>query len=332
MSIIETIIKRAEENETNYFGHEIDMVPNVIYLALYAIIFGYLCLMMIKSRYWWFNISFFIGYGLEMLGFLGRTVAANGKETELALYAVQSFCTTVAPAFIMGGVYFLFGQLIFIHGKQYSLFRPMWYSYFFITTDVICILMQGSGGGISSSSGTLQKVGNVLMIAGVGAQVGFMTLFLILWTDFLFRAYFKYSSQEEQRSLLFNASSDVRSYKANHLDEHYDPDFYHIRHHSPLFGYFPLAMTVAVILIYIRCIYRVVEMSQGWNGYLMVHEVYLMVLDALMIVLAGIIFMAFHPYWIFGKENVLKAKDLKAKKGMAVNALEYKGLTERTSL
>ena len=37
-------------------------------------------------------------------------------------------------------------------------------------------------------------------------------------------------------------------------------------------------MTIAVIVVYIRCVYRVAELAEGWGGYLFTHEPYLMIL------------------------------------------------------
>ncbi|RCK66786.1 Sphingoid long-chain base transporter RSB1 [Candida viswanathii] len=305
--------------KVNYFGENLNLAPNIVYLVVYAVIFLYHILMLFKSKYWFFNVAFFIGYGMEFIGFLGRVLAV-GNEDHLGYYTMQSFCLTVSPAFIMGGIYFVFGQLVVIHGSEFSILPPLWYSYFFITLDVCTILIQAAGGGIAAA-GTAGNTGTILMIVGVAAQVGSMSIFLFFWFEFLIRIYFKHSKGERLRShlveknfanfmrLLFNVPS-TRGYKSNYLDETYDSKYYKIRQ-SRLFGWFPLAITVAVVVVYIRCIYRVVELAQGWNGYLMVHEIFLLVLDASMISICGLIFIPFHPYWVFGKENVLKRSALK---------------------
>ena len=85
--------------------------------------------MCIKSKYWWYNVTFVCGYGLEFVGFLGRVLSFN-DTSNMSHYIMQSVALTIAPAFIMAGVYFLFGQLVVIHGRQYSVLKPMWYSYF----------------------------------------------------------------------------------------------------------------------------------------------------------------------------------------------------------
>ena len=94
------------------------------------------------------------------------------------------------------------------------------------------------------------------------------------------------------------------------IRDSYNPKYKSIRE-KQFFQFFPLAMTLAVVAIYIRCVYRVVELAQGFRGYLILHEVYLMVLDALMIAITGIIFIPFHPVWAIGSKNVVRLAHIK---------------------
>lgn len=310
--------------EQNIYGYELNHAANIIYLVVYAIIFAYTILMCIKSRYWWFNVTFVCGYGLEFIGFLGRVLSFNDTSNR-SLYIMQSVCLTIAPAFIMAGVYFLFGQLVVIHGRQYSILKPMWYSYFFITADVVSLLIQAAGGAAASVASTNHEdtsTGTNIMIAGIAAQVAAMTAFLVFWFEFINRLYFKNSRSDlisdcpyGRRSvsnyfkLLLNVKS-VRGHRHTHLEKYYNQQFAGIRQ-IPLFDYMVLAMTIAVIVVYIRCVYRVAELSEGWSGYLFTHEPYLMILDAAMIAIAGLVFIPFHPVWVFGKKNIVKLATIK---------------------
>lgn len=49
------------------------------------------------------------------------------------------------------------------------------------------------------------------------------------------------------------------------------------------------------ILIFVRCIYRVIEYMQGPQGNLMIHEIYIYILDAGLILIAMVIFHLYHP-------------------------------------
>jgi len=61
------------------------------------------------------------------------------------------------------------------------------------------------------------------------------------------------------------------------------------------------ATAFAIILIYIRSIYRTIELLQGWNGYLITHEVYFIVLDGAMMAACGGVFNFVHPGWFLDK-------------------------------
>ncbi|KAG7661340.1 uncharacterized protein J8A68_005131 [[Candida] subhashii] len=315
------------EWDQNLYSLVLNRPGNIIYLTVYFIIFIYTAFMVIKSRYWWYNITFFCGYGLEFIGFLGRVLSFS-DDTNMKFFMMQIICLTIAPAFIMAGIYFLFAQMVVIHGRQYSVLKPMWYSYFFIATDVLSLLIQAGGGASASIASQNQRdtrPGTNTMIAGIVVQVFAMSVFLLFWFEFLNRIYFKHGKDKTetektesplaQRSignffrLVLNFKS-VREYRAGHLEQYYNPKFAAIRQ-KRLFPWMPLAMTIAVVVIYIRCVYRVVELAQGFSGYLINHEVFLMVLDAFMIAIAGLIFIPFHPVWVFGKQNIVKLATIK---------------------
>ncbi|KAI5953702.1 hypothetical protein KGF54_003074 [Candida jiufengensis] len=325
-----TLNLKAIEWDRNIFGYELSRPGNLVFLILNFIIIAYIAGMAIWSRYWGFNITFFCGYTLEFIGFLGRVLGFQDNSS-LQYYLMSSIGLVISPAFIMAGIYFLFGQLVVIHDRRFSILPPLFYSYFFITIDVVSLLIQAAGGGISSvaaNNHTSQSAGNAIMITGICAQIFAMSIFLIFWFEFLNRLFFKRMPQESTYSreenplrkrsfwnffkLLFNVRS-VREYKQQYLEQFYNPKFASVRDHK-LFPFMPLAMTIAVIVVYIRCVYRVVELIQGYSGYLMNHEIYLLVLDATMISICGLIFFPFHPVWVFGKKNLVKLASIKKNK------------------
>ncbi|CUM54175.1 unnamed protein product [Debaryomyces tyrocola] len=108
-------------------------------------------------------------------------------------------------------------------------------------------------------------------------------------------------------SNLFNTKS-ARAYRLTELEPFYNKRFNSLRS-KELFTYFPLAILCGTICIYIRCIYRLVELSFGFNGYIITHEVFLFVLDALFIALALLVFRVFHSYFVFGKDSKVITQD-----------------------
>lgn len=315
-------------DDENLYDTDLSRPANIIYLVVNAIIFFYVVGMLYKSRFHWFNVSFFCGYGMELAGFIGRVLSFS-DNTNLDYYLLQFVCLTVAPAFIMAGIYFLFGQNVVIYGRAFSPLPPMWYSYLFIGCDVVSLIIQAIGGAMASAATSDHQdtlTGTNVMIVGIAFQVFAMSIFLCFWFEFLRRHYFLVPPDQEMappadevryakftfanffRMIFYRKS--IREYKRIYREPLFTPEFASIRSKT-LFHYFPLAITSAVIVVYIRCVYRVVELAQGFSGYLITHEVYLMVLDALMISICGLIFLPFHPVWTLGTEHKIGTKMLR---------------------
>ncbi|GEQ66616.1 hypothetical protein JCM33374_g279 [Metschnikowia sp. JCM 33374] len=318
-----TVNLHHQLSKRNLYGFELNRAGNIIFLGLFTFIAVFNIIMVFRSKQVWYSVCFILGFVLEALGYLGRVLGFTNNSS-MPFYILQSLCLTIAPAFIMAGIYFLFAQNVAVHGRKYSLLKPMWYSYFFIGTDVLSIFVQGAGGGMTStasSNGKSTSLGNTIMFVGILIQIVAITFFLLFWFIFLGRTFFhdrhavpgdnqyKKKSIGNYFKLLVNIPS-ARSYKLIQLDPFYNPQYQNIRYRA-LYSYYPLAVSLAVVLVYIRCVYRVVELKQGYSGYLMSHEIYLFVFDSLLIAETGLIFIPFHPMFVFGRDNVLTSKDIK---------------------
>lgn len=313
------------EHEENIYSYVMNRGVNIFYLVMFFLISMFNIGMLYKSRYHWYNITFICGFLLEFIGFLGRVLSST-DYTNINYYLLQYAPLTISAAFLMGGIYFIFAQNVVLYGREYTVLKPMWYSYFFVASDILCLLVQGTGGGMASSATknkTNPKPGKWIMFAGVLAQVISMSVFLVFWFNFLWRLYFRHSKDIDDshklkkkgplnfiRLLLHLPSTHL--YKQTQLERFYAPKYIELRQRK-LVPYFPLAITVSVIAIYIRCIYRVIELKQGFTGYLITHEVYIMVLDVLFILIVGLIFIPFHPVFVLGAKNTLKIATVRGK-------------------
>lgn len=132
------------------------------------------------------------------------------------------------------------------------------------------------------------------MVAGIAFQVFVMTAFLFTFFWFLWRVYRVMRQSPDKGESQFN------------------PAFAHIRQ-KWAYRWFPLAIVVSVLFIYVRCVYRVAELAEGWTGYLIEHEVYVLVLDGLMVLLGVIPLTIIHPGFALGKD-VIPVKGVHIKK------------------
>lgn len=148
----------------------------------------------------------------------------------------------------------------------------------FIIFDFIALLLQAAGGGIASASNddSLGQIGINIMIAGVSWQVFSLGLFTIVCLEFAWR---------------------VR--KARKEDLNQQVEFVELRR-TTRYKVFLLALAGATLAIFIRCVFRCAELSEGFDGRLANDEVTLMVLEGAMIVIAAILLTALHPGPAFG--------------------------------
>ena len=61
-----------------------------------------------------------------------------------------------------------------------------------------------------------------------------------------------------------------------------------------------LATVVSIMAIYVRCVYRTIELLQGWSGYLITTERYFIALDGAMMVIAMVVFNIWNPSTLLG--------------------------------
>ena len=109
---------------------------------------------------------------------------------------LQTIALTLAPAFIMAGVYYLLAQLMVINGRKFSIIRPLWYSYIFIFCDACSLVIQAAGGGLVTIK--LQELestqtGPIIMTVEVAFQVFSISLFVFFLIDFLWLINFRAS-------------------------------------------------------------------------------------------------------------------------------------------
>lgn len=183
----------------------------------------------------------------------------------------------IAPTFFTAGIYVILGRLIQHFGPESSILSPKLYLWIFCTCDVLSLVIQAAGGGLASSES--DKVdgdtapGTNTMVAGIVFQLASITVFVVCAVDFLRRVI--------RLGLMKSVSKGPI---------------------AALLG----AMVLSVVVIYIRSIYRTIELAQGWDGYLITHESYFIGLDGVMMVIAVGIFNICHPGWLLpsGKGTV----------------------------
>lgn len=232
-----------------------------IFVVLFGLTTGFHVYQTVKKRSW-FLIAFIIGGLFETIGYIGRILSSNDQYA-LSPYIMQTLLLLLAPALYAASIYMILGRLILLTGgERYSLVRRTWLTKIFVSGDVVSFMMQGAGGGImSSGSASSMKTGEKIIIGGLIVQILFFGLFFV--TAILF--------QMRGKEYLATLNGSIPWKK--HL----------------------FALYATSILILVRSVFRVVEYIQGNAGYLLRHEVYLYVFDAVLMLAVMIILNVSHP-------------------------------------
>lgn len=150
-------------------------VAAIVVFALLTVAHGY---RLITTRMW-FTIPFVVGGLFETVGYVGRALGHNNKQSKTA-YIMQSLLILVAPALFAATIYMTLGRLIrAVRGESLSLIRVTWLTKIFVCGDVLSFFIQGGGGGIMASDSTKVKLGENIILGGLFFQILIFGFFLV---------------------------------------------------------------------------------------------------------------------------------------------------------
>lgn len=137
---------------------------------------------------------------------------------------------------------------------------------------------------VASHQDKSPNTGDHIMVAGLAFQVITLLLFQLLCLDFTIKT--------------------LRRMRAMG-DAALDPKHALLRG-SAKFRIFLVALALATFCIFIRSIYRVAELSEGWNGALIRNQHLFIGFEGAMVVVAVLVLNLFHPGYCFREGYVQK--------------------------
>ncbi len=215
-------------------------------------------------------IPFLIGNLCEAVGYIGR-VGSHSDKDSVPYYIIQSLLTLIGPAFMAATIYMLFGRLVvLLNSEKYCPVKVKFLTPIFVAGDVISLLVQSGGAGMSAS-GDSDKVNTSLwiVVGGLIIQVIFFALFIIMEIRFVYMM----NKEPTPTSIeMRHSPSKIENWKAVNI-----------------------LFIVSSLLIMVRSVFRVVEYAEGSNGATWTSETYLLVLDSTAITISSILFVVFCP-------------------------------------
>ncbi|KAI3057519.1 hypothetical protein CBS147343_10306 [Aspergillus niger] len=248
----------------------------ILFLVLFIFITAYHVYQMAQARAWYFT-CFVLGGIFQIIGYITRALAHSNTQS-VTIYAIQDILILLAPPLYAATIYMTLGRLItFLDAERQSLVPIRWLTTIFVTGDVLSFLLQGAGGGIMAS-GTLSGMttGENVVMGGLAVQLIFFSVFVIVATLFHFRIH----QNPTEKSL---STCIARSGWRN-----------------PNWETTIVGLYIASMLILIRSVFRMIEYAGGNDGYLMSHEAFSYVFDAVLMFFTMVVISVLHPSKVLG--------------------------------
>ncbi|GMM34398.1 hypothetical protein DASC09_017230 [Saccharomycopsis crataegensis] len=216
-------------------------------------------------------IPMMIGILMEAVGYFARA-SSHGNKQLLTPYIIQSILLLIAPSFIAATIYMIFGRMMrHLNASDYSIIKFKYQTTFFVIGDVFSFFVQSAGGGMMSQSGN-QDLGPKIVIAGLIIQLIFLFFFILSEIKFTY---------------LINKIPTTASYGSTK---------------TSTMGIFQrnwnnlnATLIITSILIVVRCIVRVVEFGQGFDGFIISHEAFIYLLDGLLMIMVSSLLICVRP-------------------------------------
>ncbi|EAW24515.1 RTA1 domain-containing protein [Aspergillus fischeri NRRL 181] len=258
------------------FNYVPNLAGNLLYLALFGTMLVANLGLGIYYRTWGYLVGMIGGLALEVIGYVGR-VQLHYNPFPFDPFLEYLICLTIGPAFLSAVIYICLGHIVVVYGEGISRLKPRTYTIIFVLCDFLSLVLQAAGGAITSTADhdqqDLRQTGINIMIAGLASQVASLGVFLCLCADFAWRVY---KNPDKLNESMYQVRKTLK-WKA-----------------------FLIGLTVATLAIFVRSIFRVAELREGFDGPLANDEVTFMILEGAMMVIATLCLTVLHPGYCFG--------------------------------
>ncbi|KAK5689536.1 hypothetical protein LTR97_012876 [Elasticomyces elasticus] len=244
-----------------YYHYDPSLAASVLFAILFGITTAWHMLQLAKSRSWYF-IPVLLGGIFEIVGYAARAVShSQAPELTLGPYVIETLLLLVAPPLV--------------DGEKYSLIRKKFLAKSFVASDLICFFVQLGGAGLMSSShATTAATGSHIVLAGLLVQILIFGFFVLVAAVF-------------HRRMKAEPTAKVASIATLKNKTQWQKYLY------LLYG------TSALVLV--RNVARVAEFIEGFEGFIILHEVFLYVFDAVPMLVVSFAFNFWYPGQFAGK-------------------------------
>lgn len=231
------------------------MAPAIFAMVMYLLAGIAVLVVTIRARSW-FMLTITVTAVLEFAGYAARVHMLQNPS--MGPYVTSQGLLIISPVLLSIVNYIAVGRILRLVDTSKGWLKPAWVGWTFTASDIFCLILQGSGGGMSASMDESQRnLGKNLLLVGLAIQMFFFTIFLGI-TIYIHRC----KAYNLRRNSLFR----------------------------PVF----IGLYSTIGLMYVRNLFRFIEFTQGYLGYLATNEVYFYIFDFTLIFSCFILYYIYH--------------------------------------
>ncbi|KAJ2379368.1 hypothetical protein IW150_000222 [Coemansia sp. RSA 2607] len=249
------------DTRIRYFTYYPANIYPQVSLAVYFVVAAILVFLTIRTKAQrWLYILAGTAFA-EGLGYVFRTVCVN--HTTFAMYVLMTLFLLLPPNALALANYKTTGKIISnatsVRPKFFWL-KPKFVSWFYFSSDIFSIIMQGAGGGMMTTSKG-RDAGKKIVLVGLIVQLFFFACYM---------------------------ATTIYVWKRPIYQVHTGP-----RDKSPRAAKNKVMIVVILttVLLYLRSIYRIAEFADGYGGKIYSSEWAFYVFDTILIFLAFVVYI-----------------------------------------
>ncbi|KAI0788440.1 RTA1-domain-containing protein [Abortiporus biennis] len=282
MVYIPEILLHAARGQPTYIQHPYNYTPTEWICALFVALYSLSTILhLIQAIYYrlWFLLPTAVLAGIgEIIGWSARLWSSKSPSL-IKPFIIQITTTIIAPTPLVAANFVILGQVIVRVGPKYSRLSPLWYTIIFVSADLIALVIQAVGGAEASNAvydNRNPDPGANIMLAGIVFQMVSITVYITFALEFVMRYWYDRPIHSKKGT----------THEAHYLDRNIK---------QMLFG-----LGFSSTTIFIRSVYRTIELAGGWDGDVIATQNLFNVCDGAMIVVAFYTLNIFHPGRLLG--------------------------------
>lgn len=240
--------------EATIYGYYPSLGANVFFVVFFALFTAASFSLGCRYRTWSYCVAMTFACLTQVIGYIGRILLHDNPWSKVG-FNIQICCLIIAPAFNSAAIYLVLKHFTLCFGERWSRIKPTFYTYIFISCDILSLVLQAAGGALAVTSRDnlkQQQTGDDLMMAGISMQVATLLWFGVAASDYIWRR---------------RRASEPLSYEAAGFVQ------------SKVFRCFAFGLLASYMAVLVRCVYRIVEMAGGWRNDVMQNQASFIIFD-----------------------------------------------------